>query len=654
MRISSITRTIAKKKVFFLALLCIVAAGFVFPQSAAACDLWEIGCGFNKLLLLVLQGFALVLSYVAVITDWAIQPSPITTSYFVQQGWTATRDFANMFFILILLAISLDFILFNSFGVKRALPKLLLIALLINFSIPIAGILLDFANIVTRFFLSQISQGTFTENVAQSVGISKSFDAETFTTVGGSLNEDTTGDNTFINTLFAIGLMIGMIFIFLALALMFLIRTGYISVLLIVLPMALVLSAFPPTSRHFGKWMSKFTQWVMFAPVAAFFLYLSMLLFTATSSKGILSMGGGTTVTEDSVAFTLLRYIMAWGLMLGSLVVAQSMGITTAGAALATWKSGTKWARGKASQAGKTMAAAGGRRMKAEERMEKLAGNIQRAVPGLGGILSSGIRGVASKTKAAMEKQEALAPAEKAKLEGLSDDALKQEMEFYEKSILPGSATKTAQIYEMLMKRGKHIERNEDGSPNVAATNERAIKMYATAKARGNKDMMRSIRKANPGAWQTIAEAEWKDAKTKGNIVTIVKDGIEVEQNKITGKTLEDTKNRAFEEMTSADFENLKGTWDFGTVKQFLESGSMSQKPFAHGKQRGDGHFVSSWERRLKTKNNGTSGEKIKNISNYLKSGEHTTTMVSAPLRKKPRDKGQEGGGANKAKEGKV
>ena len=78
----------------------------------------------------------------------------------------------------------------------------------------------------------------------------------------------------------------------------------------------------------------------------------------------------------------------------------------------------------------KTMAAAGGRRMKAEERMEKLAGIFREQCPGLGGILSSGIRGVASKTKAAMEKQEALAPAEKAKLEGLSDDALKQEMEF--------------------------------------------------------------------------------------------------------------------------------------------------------------------------------------------------------------------------------
>lgn len=221
-----------------------------------------------------------------------------------------------------------------------------------------------------------------------------------------------------------------------------------------------------------------------------------------------------------------------------------------------------------------------------------------------------------------MEKQEALAPAEKAKLEGLSDEALKQEMKVYEESKLPGSATKTAQIYEMLMKRGKHIERNADGSPNITATNEGAIKMYATAKARGNKDMMKNIRKANPGAWQTIAETEWKDAKAKGNIITIIKDGIEVEQNKITGKTLEDTKNRAFEEMTSTDFENLKGTWDSGTVKQFLESGSLSQSHLRMANNAGDGHFIELVGEALEDeKTMAILEKKAKTFSTYLKSG---------------------------------
>lgn len=603
MRMNSIASTIAKKKAFFFALLFIVAVGFVVPQGATAQLIginWTgwIDTGINAILLLVLKGFALVLSYVAFITDWAIQPSPITTSYFVQQGWVATRDFANMFFILILLAIALSFILFDSFGVKQMLPKLLLIALLINFSVPIAGILIDFANITTTFFLDQISQGTFTESVAQSVGISKVFDADTFTAAGSSLNQNNVGDNTFINTLFSIGLMIGMIFIFLALALMFLIRTGYISVLLIVLPIALVLSAFPPTKGHFGKWMHKFTQWVMFAPIAAFFLYLSMLVFTATSSVGtpeILSMGGGDTVTEDSVAFTLLRYVMAWGLMLGSLVVAQSMGITTAGAALATWKSGTKWARGKASQAGKTMAAAGGRRMKADEKMEKLAGAVQRAVPGLGGTLASGIRGVASKTKTAMEKQEALTPTEKAKLETLSDAALASEQEVYEESKLPGSGAKVAQIAAMRAKRGKLNVRGANGEIDPAETEKETRKAYAAAKQSKNKEALALIAKSNPLVFGKIKEEEFEEDLKKGDVIetfdVVTKERIL--RNRKTGVFLHDVKNKAMEDMTTKDFENMKGGWNKADMEGFINGGAISSSHIRMADSAGDSSFIN-------------------------------------------------------------
>ncbi|MEK7493828.1 MAG: hypothetical protein AAB630_01590, partial [Patescibacteria group bacterium] len=364
---SSVLRIIAKKKSIFLLLLLVVVGLALSAQGAAAgpCSIWTAdfdGC-INSLLLLVLKGLAIVLAFVAQITNWAMQPSPITSSSFVQAGFSATRDFANSLFILILLGIALSFILYDSFGVKRALPKLLIIALLINFSVPIAGVALDFANVISVHFLASVSNTSgFTEAVAQSVGLSHVFDDKYLTgadqTVAQAKNAVEVGNDSFINILFAMGVVIGMIFIFLALAFMFLIRTGYISVLLILLPIALVLSAFPPTSKHFSKWMSKFMQWTMFAPAATFFLYLSMLVLTATGSQGVLSMGGGTSLTEQSPVFAILRYVMAWGLMLMSLTVAQSMGITGASTATAMWSKGTKWARGKASGAGKSALAA--------------------------------------------------------------------------------------------------------------------------------------------------------------------------------------------------------------------------------------------------------------------------------------------------------
>src|SRR3989344_7290118 len=111
-------------------------------------------------ILFILMQFAGVALGVAVsFANWAIQPAYIINSTVVQIGWGVTRDLANMFFILILLGIALDYILFQSFGVKRALPMLIVVALLINFSLPIAGIFIDFANVFSDFFITKVTGG---------------------------------------------------------------------------------------------------------------------------------------------------------------------------------------------------------------------------------------------------------------------------------------------------------------------------------------------------------------------------------------------------------------------------------------------------------------------------------------------------------------
>ena len=65
----------------------------------------------------------------------------------VNIGWKITRDVVNIFYILVLLIISIATILgISSYGMKQTLWKLILSALLINFSLPIAGIFVDFSN----------------------------------------------------------------------------------------------------------------------------------------------------------------------------------------------------------------------------------------------------------------------------------------------------------------------------------------------------------------------------------------------------------------------------------------------------------------------------------------------------------------------------
>src|SRR3989338_4544338 len=464
--------------------------------------------------------------------EWMLQPAYIVNSTVVQIGWGVTRDLANMFFILILLGIALDYILFQSFGVKRALPMLIVVALLINFSLPIAGIFIDFANVFTDFFISKITSDCgsgqscgFTEMIANNLTLTNLFTAGTFSGSGSLL----------VNMLFAISLMLGTAFTLFALVVMFLLRTGWLYALLILLPLVLVLMPFPKTSQYFGRWTSKFFQWTFFAPVAVFFLYLSMLVFTANMpnvneyNRGYKASASALLINNaQAEPFAqgviggfieqVIKYIVVWFFMLGSLMAAQSMSITGAGAALGMIKSAEKWAGGKVKNAGKRGLSAAGRGVGADKKMEDLARGLQK-IPGIGGALSSSVRGVASKTKTAMEKQEALTAKEKANFEGLSDEALLDEYNTYIKSNLPGNKAKANGIALMLSQRkGNALTvKRADGSIDENKTAELREAAYDNAKAHGNRAVMETLMEKDPRVKMHAIDQKYggKPASTK-------------------------------------------------------------------------------------------------------------------------------------------
>src|SRR3989338_7433026 len=173
-----------------LPVFLLVAAGvFLFSANGAyALDCWIsptcwISSILNWVLYVVIQILGWFLGMAGELANWSLSPpgGSIIRSEVVMMGWGISRDFANMFFILILLGIALDFILFNSFKVKQMLPRLLLIALLINFSLPIAGVVLDFANVFTQFFMGKMTtpgQSDVTEGIAQSLNLAEIFTAK--------------------------------------------------------------------------------------------------------------------------------------------------------------------------------------------------------------------------------------------------------------------------------------------------------------------------------------------------------------------------------------------------------------------------------------------------------------------------------------------
>ena len=161
---------------------------------------------------------------------------------------------------------------------------------------------------------------------------------------------------------------------------------------------------------------------------------------------------------------------------------------------------------------------------------------------------------------------------------GMNSKLLMEEYESAATSKLPYAQAKAAQVAEILTRRGDFHIKNADGTINSAETQRLVTQAYGFAKKHKNKDVMDSLSKSNPIAYQKIVEQEYEEAEKEGKVIRFSdpKTGQEFRRHTETGKTLEEAQNRAFEKMTSADFENLKGQWDKEAVEKFFTSGAMT------------------------------------------------------------------------------
>lgn len=200
----------------------------------------------------------------------------------IQIGWTVTRDLTNMFFILGLAYIGLATALnISGFNTKKTFAKLLLFALLINFTPVICGVIVDAANIITDFFFSSIDLTTlFKAFTSQDASI-------------GKITKEALRDP--LEFLIKLGLF--SLYAFLTgtvlwlFALIFLMRHLIIWLLVILSPLAFFAGIFDfgKAKEIYQKWWGHFISWSFIAVPAGFFLYLGHHLTTAIS-KGQMAM----------------------------------------------------------------------------------------------------------------------------------------------------------------------------------------------------------------------------------------------------------------------------------------------------------------------------------------------------------------------------
>src|SRR3989344_5642337 len=247
---------------------------------------------------------------------------------FVQQGWTISRDFANMLFILILLAIAFATILkLDNYGVKKALPKFLIVALLINFSLLIGGVIIDVGNDLAEFF---VTGGTGPKDIAANMmnALQMGDLLDSRSTLEGEVNNDASGDSAAdrgislaITELLKLVMIILVAFEFLAIGIIMIVRMVALWILLMLAPFAWISYALPYSPKIGGKdgkniwrkWWDNFLCWSFWPVIPAFFIYLGLLAATSLenlpNAPAVPTSGINETIPFHDDMLRIIQYI---------------------------------------------------------------------------------------------------------------------------------------------------------------------------------------------------------------------------------------------------------------------------------------------------------------------------------------------------------
>ncbi|HOC53698.1 MAG TPA: hypothetical protein PK476_01150 [Candidatus Pacearchaeota archaeon] len=274
----------------------------------------------------------------------------------VTEGWDITRNLANVALIFGLIIIAINIIIGNAeVQAKKALINFFLIAVLINFTPLICGIIIDASNALTNYFLQEGIKKDLVNFLAQAMADSGGFDF------------------TALIVFFLFGIFSAVIY--LLYALIFVCRYFILWILIILSPLAFASKVFPrsriitklfPSFCYWDEWWDMFIQWNVIGIPAGFFIYLSNMAMTEMAAGGFFASAEGISIFGKLFTYAMPFIFMAIGFMVtissggkvtgtiggyGKKIWSKTGGAATA-AATGAIGAGAGYAAGRASAAG--------------------------------------------------------------------------------------------------------------------------------------------------------------------------------------------------------------------------------------------------------------------------------------------------------------
>lgn len=221
------------------------------------------------------------------IFEFLLINNPLDGSGTYYDSWTKVRDLANAILVVIFLGIVISQVSnigISNYGIKKMLPRLVIVAVAINISYYLMQVIIDIANITGKSIDSIFSGFESYSGLKAANGWSVLFDSILLSaTVVGSVGVTLAAGAVlgwpaiilFLGAMI-IPAIIGIIAGLLALQ----VRSMLIPILAIFSPVALVAWVLPNTQKLFDKWKSMFTGLVFLYPLAS--IYYGGLKFAAS------------------------------------------------------------------------------------------------------------------------------------------------------------------------------------------------------------------------------------------------------------------------------------------------------------------------------------------------------------------------------------
>jgi len=233
--------------------------------------------------------------------------------------WLYVRNITNVVFILFLLVVIYSQVTgfgLSNYGIKKALPRLIIAAILVNLSFIICVMAVDASNIVGKGlhdFLNNVAtealnNGKFSSDVSVSF-----YDVFTTIAAGGVIGAIAVGvAGGPLGLLLALipVILSGIIAVIIGLVTISL-RQAVVILLVAIAPLAFVAYLLPNTERWFKKWTSTFSQMLFFYPMFALLFGASkvaswIFISSANSMLGII-LGLAVQVLPLFLALSLMK-----------------------------------------------------------------------------------------------------------------------------------------------------------------------------------------------------------------------------------------------------------------------------------------------------------------------------------------------------------